>query len=147
VRSRLLYLNSPGGNTSAGIGIGEIIHERNFRTAVINYGKCLSACAIAWLGGTKRYVGGFAEVGFHHPTFVKDIVLDEATSARAMEHTLGIIDSYAVRMLGLSKDAGGYVTVMFPTNPKSINYLTPEDGEKYGIAFTRMNIPGYDPLP
>jgi hypothetical protein len=147
IRSATIYLNSPGGDTSAGVGIGEIIHERNFRTAVINYGKCISACAIAWLGGTKRYVGDSAVLAFHHPTFPKDIVLDEATSVRSMERTLGIINSYVVSTLALSKDTAEYVTVMVATNPNSLNYLTPEDGEKYGIAFTRMNIPGYEPLP
>jgi hypothetical protein len=61
-----------------------------------------------------------------------------------MEYALHIIDSYVVSMLGLSKETAGYVIVM---PPKTFNFLTTEDGTKYGIAFTRMNIPGYDPLP
>jgi hypothetical protein len=107
-------LDSPGGNTYAGVGIGEIIHERGLHTAVINYGKCFSACANAWLGGTMRFVGGFAVIAFHHPTFPKDIVLDEATAARSMERTLHIISSYVVSTLALSKDTAEYVTVMSP---------------------------------
>jgi hypothetical protein len=31
--------------------------------------------------------------------------------------------------------------------PKRFNMLTQEDGDRVGIEFTRMNIPGYDPLP
>jgi hypothetical protein len=147
IHSATVYFDSPGGNSFAGVGIGEIIHERGFHTAVLNYGKCLSACANAWLGGTKRYVGDSAVLAFHHPTFPKDIVLDEATAIRSMERTLGIINSYVVSMLGFSKDTAEYVTVMVATNPNSLNFLTAEDGEKYGIAFTRMNITAYNPLP
>jgi hypothetical protein len=127
--------------------MGEIIHERGFHTAVINYGRCTFACAFAWLGGVKRYVGDFAVLAFHHPFFAKDTILDEAQTARTMERALHIIDSYVVSMLGFSKDTAEYVTVMVSTNPKSLNYLTPADGEKYGIAFTRMNLPAYNPLP
>jgi hypothetical protein len=147
IHSATVYFDSPGGSTFASIGIGEIIHERGFHTAVLNHGKCISACAIAWLGGVKRYIGDFAVLAFHHPYFAKGTIIDEAQTIRAMEYALHIIDGYVVSMLGLSKDTAGYVTVLVATNPNSLNYLTAEDGEKYGIAFTRMSIPSYDPLP
>ena len=42
---------------------------------------------------------------------------------------------------------GGSTFDVIVMPPKTFNFLTPEDRTKYGIAFTRMNIPGYDPLP
>jgi hypothetical protein len=149
IQSATVYFDSPGGNVSAGIGIGEIIHERNFHTAVINYGRCLSACAVAWLGGTKRYLGGFAEIGFHGPFTKKNVVPYDTIGTmgwtfEASPRGTNMVIDYVTGMLGLKKETAAYVT-MAP--PQKLTYLTPEDGEKYGIEFTRINIPAYNPLP
>jgi hypothetical protein len=55
-----------------------------------------------------------------------------------------IVTDYIMHTLDLKKETAGYVTMV---SPEKLTYLTPEDGERYGIEFTRMNMPGYDLLP
>src|SRR5262245_9841528 len=61
----IIILESDGGSVLAGIQIGETIRLKNFATFVSDGTRCASACALAWLGGAKRYMGPGARVGFH----------------------------------------------------------------------------------
>jgi hypothetical protein len=50
-----------------------------------------------------------------------------------------------VRTLGLKKEAADFV---MEAPPQSFTYLTQENTDRVGIAFTRMSIiPAYKPLP
>jgi hypothetical protein len=69
---------SGGGSAIAGIQVGEIIRQNKLATEA--QGMCASACAIAWLGGIKRYISHDGYVGFHG---VYDITTKEA-SGQAM---------------------------------------------------------------
>jgi hypothetical protein len=151
MQNATVYFESIGGNAFAGIGIGEIIHERGFHTAVLNYHMCVSACAIAWLGGRERFTGLGSIVGFHTP-YIKERTKERITYGRTTiwgvntvrsEQGASMVRGYVTGMLGLSGDAALYVT---KADPIKVNILTPEDGRRYGIAFTRMNIPDYKPL-
>ena len=59
----LVVLRSDGGNLVAGIRIGEAIRLKGFSTLVVE--RCASACALAWLGGTQRFMSAQARIGFH----------------------------------------------------------------------------------
>ena len=48
---------SDGGSLLAGIRIGMLIRVKNFTTMVPDAAQCASACAVAWLGGARRYLG------------------------------------------------------------------------------------------
>ena len=61
----IVMLNSPGGDLDSGLSIGRTIRRKSFSTGVPNGVRCASACALAWLGGTPRYMGASARVGFH----------------------------------------------------------------------------------
>ncbi|MCP4385389.1 MAG: hypothetical protein GY798_28920 [Hyphomicrobiales bacterium] len=73
LRKRLLALDLPvgmvllsgvGGDLRTGIAIGRLIWANEFQTAVID-GPCVSACALAFLGGRpQRFAGSEAELGF-----------------------------------------------------------------------------------
>ena len=56
---------SDGGSLVAGIRIGTVIREKKFATVIPDAASCASACALAWLGGAKRFMGQGASVGFH----------------------------------------------------------------------------------
>ncbi|MEX0845964.1 MAG: hypothetical protein WD022_11825, partial [Balneolaceae bacterium] len=67
-------LNSKGGNLYEGILIGNIFRDKELETVVKKNNGCYSACAIAFLGGTKSYTTGTgigrnleigANLGFH----------------------------------------------------------------------------------
>src|SRR3954451_22350164 len=59
--SAIVVFQSDGGEVLAGIMIGETIHEKKFATLVPAETRCASACAIAWLGGTPRFMGSKAQ--------------------------------------------------------------------------------------
>jgi hypothetical protein len=63
-RGAVLF-DSPGGSLAAGIGIGESIRLKGFATAVEPNGTCASSCALAWLGGARRFVSSSSKLGFH----------------------------------------------------------------------------------
>jgi len=56
---------SDGGSLLAGIEIGTTIRLKGFASAVPDGARCASACALAWLGGTTRFMGNGAQIGFH----------------------------------------------------------------------------------
>jgi hypothetical protein len=60
-----VLLESPGGNLFDGLVIGRAIRESGLTTGVAPDTACASACALAWLGGTTRYMDPSALVGFH----------------------------------------------------------------------------------
>jgi hypothetical protein len=61
----IVMLDSEGGSLIAGLQIGKIIRMKNFFTFVPDGTRCASSCALAWLGGTKRFMGSTAQIGFH----------------------------------------------------------------------------------
>jgi hypothetical protein len=63
VAVQLQFLQSDGGSVLAGIEIGEAIRLKGFQTLVVE--RCASACALAWLGGTQRFMKAGAQIGFH----------------------------------------------------------------------------------
>jgi hypothetical protein len=76
----ILCLISPGGNLSEAVRIAELLQERGIATFIPDQNECLSACAIAFLGGLCqatgdsgvysnpcRFLGRGSVIGFHAP--------------------------------------------------------------------------------
>lgn len=101
-----ICLNSPGGNFVVGKQMALLIHLNGWRTAVTSEASCLSACAIAFMGGTNSvgmytyshrvvYPGG--ELGFHAPRLVVsegiyfETVVSEAYQ-QALKGITGLLD-------------------------------------------------------
>ena len=57
VQRAVVAFASRGGSVAAGLRIGKIIRLRNFATIVPDHVLCASACALAWLGGARRFMG------------------------------------------------------------------------------------------
>jgi len=60
---RIVSLNSPGGHVEPAMEVAEIIHRRGLATYVGRF--CASACTLAFLGGTQRWLAPGARLGFH----------------------------------------------------------------------------------
>lgn len=60
---RDVVLESPGGQIYEGRGLSLLFTEMRLDTRV--YNACSSACATAFIGGRKRFVGSHAKIGFH----------------------------------------------------------------------------------
>jgi len=60
---RDVELSSPGGRTWVAVHIATLIRDRRLDTIVRN--TCVSACALAFLGGVRRLAAESAKIGFH----------------------------------------------------------------------------------
>jgi hypothetical protein len=121
--SALVVLISDGGNLLAGLRIGQLIRLRHFATLVPDGARCASACAIAWLGGTKRFMQPSALIGFHAAFSIENGVVTETGAGNAL------VGAYLSR-LGLSDAAILYIE---QAHPNQINWLTKEDAREVGI--------------
>jgi hypothetical protein len=119
----IVAFESPGGSLIAGIEIGTQIRLRNYMTLVPTGVQCASACALAWLGGTKRLMGTGALIGFHAAS------VDE--NGQAIETGAGnaLLGAY-LNKLGLPDRAVLFVT---QAHPNEITWLTMADAKREGI--------------
>ena len=120
---------SDGGSLVAGIRIGTLIREKKFSTIIPDHGSCASACALAWLGGARRFMGDGASVGFHAAYILKSYGPIESSSGNA------ILGAY-LNQLGLSEEAILYITQAAPT---SIQWMNMDDAGKYGIVVAPLS--------
>jgi hypothetical protein len=125
----VVAFQSDGGNLVAGIRIGALIREKKFSTVVPDGASCASACALAWLGGTRRLVGQDASVGFHSAYVLKSYGPIESSSGNA------ILGAY-LNQLGLSESAILYITRAAPT---SIQWMSLDDAAENGIAVAPLS--------
>jgi len=63
-RAAVLF-NSPGGAAIAGLQMGQVIRLRRYATVVPKDMLCASACGIAWVAGTPRFMETGGHIGFH----------------------------------------------------------------------------------
>ena len=77
----IVHLNSDGGSLYGGIQLGRMIRANGFATGIQSYqpraagagswwpaaepGLCMSACALAFLGGENRAIDSASHIGFH----------------------------------------------------------------------------------
>ena len=124
----LVVFNSPGGDLIPGLKIGLVIRDLGFDTLVPDGYECASACALAWLGGGNRAMGGEGYVGFH-AAYIE-------VGNRAQEDGAGnaLIGAY-LHELGLSYD-----TIFFLTSspPDGMYWLTFDDAIELGIEVERQ---------
>jgi hypothetical protein len=64
---QILHLNSIGGRVGEGYAIYEIVRDRKLVTYTAT--NCVSACTVAFLGGSQRYLATKARLGFHSSSF------------------------------------------------------------------------------
>ena len=122
----LLVLNSPGGSLSEGLALGRLIRARPLQTtvggqAMGSNGVCLSACTLAFLGGSPRYVPEGSQFGVHR-FFVPDNKLsgDEALDVSQVQGSE--IVEY-VNYMGIKP---GFISEMNKASPQQINLLHQE---------------------
>jgi hypothetical protein len=133
--SAVVALESDGGSLLAGIRIGEIIRLKGFVTVVPNGARCASACATAWLGGVRRFMGEQARIGFHAA------YRSDTKSESGMGNA--VLGAY-LNNIGLSESAVAYVTM---AAPNSMTWLTLEEAVKYGIDVRPLSTAALPPQP
>ena len=106
--------------------IGNYIRLSGMKTLVPENKKCVSVCAIIWLGARDRYVGGEnTAVGFHG-AYNKNTGQPGSMNVRIAVY-LGYLD--------LSYDAVDWI---LGAPPLAIRWLTPETSKQYGIYYSEL---------
>jgi hypothetical protein len=119
----IVVLSGDGGDLQAAIKIGTAIRMKNYATLAPTESSCVSACAIAWLGGAPRVMEDGSKIGFHAAYAVK---AGQATETGAPNALLG---AYLNR-IGLPDRAIVYVT---ESPPESMTWFSAADAAKTGI--------------
>ena len=134
----VLELSSKGGNLLEGIKIGYLLREFGVATLVRHGDACLSACALAFLGGTGRRQGASAEparileiggqVGFHNFSVNVAWVLSETRSdpARGIARGFDLARAGAAQMMRYVTDMGvspGFVAGLVALPPEQWQYV------------------------
>jgi hypothetical protein len=122
---------SDGGSLLAGIRIGMLIRVRNFITVVPDTAQCASACAVAWLGGARRYMGVGSKVGFHAAYVQKAGAATESGPGNA------VLGAY-LDQIGLPEEAIVYIT---QASPSSMKWMSFEEAEQHGIEVALLSPP------
>jgi hypothetical protein len=125
----VVLFESDGGSVVAGIQIGEIIRLKNFVTLVPNETRCASACAIAWLGGARRFMGPGARIGFH--------AAYDASSGQETGVGNALVGAYLTR-IGLPYSAVIYIT---QAAPNSMTWLSLSEARQRGIEVSLLETP------
>jgi hypothetical protein len=117
----IVAFNSPGGHLIAGLNIGEQIKAAGLATLVPSMMTCASACALAWLAGSPRYMQG--KVGFHAVFNEKDHEISSVGNA--------VTGAY-LNKLGLQYPAIVFITT---APPSTVEWLTKARAMNVGIVF------------
>lgn len=132
----VVVLHSDGGSALAGVVIGQAIRQKGFATYVPNDSLCASACALAWLGGTRRLMSKSARIGFHAAYSVSGSgQKSESGQANA------IIGAY-LNSLGLPLKAIGYIA---SAGPDQMRWLNATDAQKFGIEAQYFDLGSRSP--
>lgn len=131
----IVAFDSDGGSLIAGLQIGETIRLKNFATLVPDGRRCASSCALAWLGGTSRFMGHRAQIGFH--------AAYDGESGKVTSTGNALVGAY-LNKIGLPYAAVVYIT---SASPEAITWLSKSDAEKLGIEVSLFSTRAKSTLP
>ena len=83
--SKAIFLNSSGGLLKDGYKLGQIFKKAQASTMVAGGQVCASSCAIAFLGGTYRYMVRDAKLIFHAPYLPSDSSIECKSKSESQE--------------------------------------------------------------
>lgn len=139
-RQIAVRLDSPGGLVEEALRIGRHLHANHIRTYVTGRGAhCLSACALAFLGGrdlsgqTFRVKGSESRLGFHgFRRVVPDKEFTVADMHEAVATTQRVILSIADYLTSVDADIE-FMSLMLEKPSTEMNYLSNEKATSVGV--------------
>ena len=117
-----ISLDSPGGDSTAGIFIGNYVRTNQWITTVPPHKGCLSACAIIWLSGVKRYLSSRSSIGFHSIAFATD-------PSKRNDNGNDIVGAY-LRAIDVPEIL---IQRIYKTPPTSMDYMYRSEAIKLGL--------------
>ena len=151
----VIYLESPGGNVGESMELGRYFYANKISTYVDSKKECVSACAIAFLGGRgadgkpNRVKASTGKLGFH--SFTREFSNNERYTSDDMKQVLqraqsqvGLISEY-LREVEADLDV---LRIMLTATNRQMNYVT--NDETIGIGaqvFDEKTKALVDPAP
>jgi hypothetical protein len=164
-----IYLNSLGGDLAAGMEVGRIIRNAHLSTGVARSrpdptsdapvdlyaysrtypGYCISACALAFLGGVSRQVDPASTYGVHQVSMncidrvraratFPWVLLPNVTYCPELHEALSLVQEASGAVVQYAQTMGAdpaFLAEMSKAGPDAVNPLTPEQLEAYRINF------------
>ncbi len=158
-----IVINSDGGDLTAGLELGRLFHAHSVRVSIgdtvadsengsyvskVEPGKCLSACAYAFLGGRVRSLDGPQDLGFHQ-FYDADILAnaDQAAFSGAQrlrdQYVVGELISYLVEM-DVSTEVFSFAST---ASPGEFAYMTEEQAAEFRVVDDPRAMRPWDILP
>lgn len=148
----VLSLNSNGGDFQAGIALARFLKERTIATTVTGTDQCLSACAIAFLGGTyaadegaswpARSIESGAKVGFHAPFLdLAEGQYDSERVARAYDRAVRTIVQTIQTAPYMQVAADDVAALMAPQREQMLVLDTAELLGRYSVVLSGLQLP------
>jgi hypothetical protein len=138
LRSAIVFMAGPGGVLTAAIGIGLTIRKKGFETAVIDGATCVSACALAWLGGSPRRMGEGASIGFHRPRSqkTKEPTAQGDALVEAYANELKLPHAALALLIGADRGSMTWMTDM-QASASGVHYseLRKDQAERYNARY------------
>ena len=133
----LVIVTGPGGDLSAGIGMGRRVHLKKLIVGVM--GKCASSCALIWIGGEtgrkffyQNRPGVLTFLCFHHALLLNALRAPSGHMLPApADSGNALIDKYLAD-LGYNRDM---IEWAITPDPHHLQCLTPELAKKFNIDF------------
>jgi len=105
---KVIHLNSEGGRVAEGRKLRDFIFSHNLMT--YSSRGCFSACTLAFMGGTSRFLKQDAQLGFHQWSF-------PGIDQKSINEALSKIDKDSLRSAGVSP---GFIEKVFSTPPQEL---------------------------
>lgn len=148
-----LCLNSEGGSLAEGVKLSRLFNEKGIGTAIARGHVCLSACALAFMGGThftesdigdlpNRILHPLGRLGFHSPSLqVEAGSYDEATVTKAYDVALKSV-SAVLEMAARNRFALSLSVQMLATPANSMyDVMTVGEASRWGIGVGPVKEP------
>ena len=121
--------NSPGGNVSKSLELGQKIRTAGLSTIQVRSSDCASACSLAFMGGVKRFAEP-GSIGVHKSSFsdISGMDVHEAVSA-VQQMTAQVV----VYMAEMGVDAG-LLQLSLSYDSDDIRYLSGSEMKKFRVT-------------
>lgn len=131
-----VVFNSPGGNPSKAIELGRLIRSLGLSTLQPRSLECVSACALAFMGGVSRYAET-GSIGVHKSSFsdVSGISVDDAVSY--IQHQTAETIAYLTEM-GVDP---GLLQLSLRYERDDMRYLSKSEMAQYRVTTGEVTAP------
>lgn len=96
VESRIVVLDSPGGDLLEAMSLGRSLRFFGFTTFLHSEAKCFSACAYAFLGGEYRVALPGAQIGVHQFSGGADGIKDQSATQSISGIVIGYLNDMGI---------------------------------------------------